>query len=241
MNFDELLKYIEEDRESGENLADKFKRIFEGDNVPEFIGFDYVNEKGERAHYTVNIGLDYQKIKESNLNKINKAISNPDAVKSVIQPKLEKIAGSPEGEVNGQPVQSILTSVPEILSKIESAESRSMARIEQEAPTAAAAGFETVAKGIKRNMDTGYYYISGVVRSRKLSGEPAEYKAVKSRNPVNAGEPFVKKYLKLSKPQFFVIDPSKISAINVRKEKVDLDGVESIANVVELGGEFSKS
>ena len=235
MNFNDLLTFV---TEGGEEVVGEFETLLGGDNMPEFISFNYLTQRGERAKYTVNIGMSYQRIKENNINKIQKAQENPDVVKKGIQSKLERIAGSLEGEVNGQPVQSILDAVPAIIDKILQAESQSLNLMEQEAPTAAAATEQQMVKGIKKNLDTGVYYIEGVVRSKKLSGDKAESKMVKSRSPLTAGEPFVKKYLKLNKPQKFIIQPSLMQGIKVRQTMVDVDGQQTAANTLELDGEF---
>ena len=235
MNFNELLTFIAED---GESVTTQFERLLGGDSMPEFISFNYLTKAGEHAKYTVNIGMEYQRIKENNINKIQKAQTDADAVKQAIQPKLEKIAGSPEGDVNGHPVQSILAAVPEILEKILQQESKSLNRIEQDKPTAQASSNQQMIKGIKKNVETGVYYIEGVVRSKKLLGAKAEYGSVNSKTAVTAGEPFVKKYLKLSKPQKFIIHPSLMEGIKVRQTAVDVDDQETQQNTVELTGEF---
>ena len=235
MNFNELLTFIAED---GESVTTQFERLLGGDSMPEFISFNYLTLKGEHAKYTVNIGMEYKRIKENNINKIQKAQTDADAVKQAIQPKLEKIAGSPEGDVDGQPVQSILAAVPDTLEKILQAESKSLSRIEDDKPTAQASNHQQMIKGIIKNVNTGVYYIEGVVRSKKLLGPKAKYKSVNRTTAVTAGEPFVKEYLKLSKPQKFIIHPSLMEGIKVRQTAVDVDDQETQQNTVELAGEF---
>ena len=235
MNFNDLLTFI---AEGGEEVLSQFKTLLGGDNMPEFISFNYLTLKEEHAKYTVNIGMEYKRIKENNFNKIEKGLENPDVVKMGIQSKLERIAGSPEGDVDGQPVQSILAAVPDILEKMLQAQSKSLNRIEDNKPTAQASNHQQMIKGIIKNVDTGVYYIEGVVRSKKLLGPKAEYKSVNRTSAITAGEPFVAKYLKLSKPQKFIINPKLMEGIKVRQTMVDVDGQQTAANTLELDGEF---
>ena len=69
MNFNDLLTFI---AEGGEEVLSQFKTLLGGDNMPEFISFNYLTLKEEHAKYTVNIGMEYKRIKENNFNKIEK-------------------------------------------------------------------------------------------------------------------------------------------------------------------------
>lgn len=244
MNFDELTNLVKEDAESA---AEQFKNLVGADTAPEFISLPrYKNLKGEIGRYVINIGLSYMGMKEKitlAVDKITSVPENPDArdytkIKELIEPKILKAAGSPEGEVNGWSVQEILASIPKAVSNILISQSKSFNRKEQEKPTAQAAAMEDITKGIKRNMDTGAYYIVGKVKSRKLLSEPAEKKPKNARAPENVAREFIEKSMKLDHPSTFIIDPSTMTAIKARSVVVDVDGEEKSVNAIEIEGDL---
>lgn len=244
MNFEELTNLVKEDAETA---SKQFKDLVGTDTAPEFISLPrYQNKKGEIGRYVINIGLSYMGMKEKITSAVEKIISvpgNPDAkdyskIKELIEPKILKAAGSPEGEVNGWSVQEILASIPQAVSNILSSQSRSFNRKEQEKPTAQAAAMEDITKGVKRNMDTGAYYIVGKVKSRKLLSEPVKKEPKKSRLPENVAREFIEKSMKLDHPSTFIIDPSTMDAIKARSVVIDVDGEEKNVNAIEIEGDL---
>lgn len=217
---------IREGIEDQKRVGEQLKNAIRG-HMPEFIGFDYTKKDGETSHYTLNVGIPYERIMELKVNKLNELKDHiPDELKA----KITRVLGakSQNGTLNLKKHEGFVMS-PEAVDRIiamaihdlEVSQSVTMARGEQlsDDQKEADALFEPFTKGIKIHKGTGSVKLYGIIRSKKTISGKVERKESKS-DPVVVAKNIISSTLPLYGT--FTLEPHQLGSFRVSGNTLEI-------------------
>jgi hypothetical protein len=187
-------------KEAAESAAifEKFRHLIKDIKVPTFAGFDYCSKgSGEVARRVIVIGGNYS-------NLVQKAL---DTVSEVDCQELADKLGIELAEVEKAKTE-LIESYKQTLAPGENKSYRKNGQ------------YETLAPGIKLNLNDGTLELQGVVQSKKVL-TPGEFKPVKSR-PKTIAKNAMKKLTRLNKFRAFSLDEGHALRFACKGESVNL-------------------
>lgn len=163
-----------------------------------FAGLVYTNKNGERARYTINLGVNHEKVLHKDLVRLAK-------IREGLFPQIAENFGEVIAEKAFAEVQkSIETS-------LDGTNVNSIAQKE---------AYIYFNKGMKFGLNTRKLYITGY-KVAKVVLEKGEYPVVKSR-PLTLAKKMIDKHLKRGNVRQFVLDEAQLETFKTNNKTVEI-------------------